>query len=187
MTLARRLLLGVALIAVVGCAGMRPVPGGAASIDMPPLRLSPAALVRSLAQQQQIEVEAAGQLHRIDVLLEADATQLRLALLIAGQTAARLEWDGRELKHTSASWWPAAVSAERVLSDLQLMMWPAQAVREALPAGWSLEAGDRVRVLRHESRPIATVRYEDARHAELVQHAQGYRLRVVSQPLGEEA
>jgi hypothetical protein len=182
----RRFALAMALalvFAVAGCAALRPT-GSEEPVDMPALRLPPAALGRSLALHQHLKVETSGQVHRLDVLLEADASQLRLAMLVAGQTAARLEWDGRELKHTSAPWWPAAVSAERVLSDLQLVMWPAPAVRAALPAGWSLQADDRVRVLSREGRAIATVRYEDAQHAELVQHTRGYRLNIVSQPLG---
>ena len=182
-----RLLVCMVWLAASGCAGLRtPEPDGLRRDGaMPSLRLAPAALGRSLALHQQLVVEAAGETHRLDVLLEADASQLQLALLTAGQTAARLQWDGRELRHTSASWWPRTVSAERVLSDLQLVLWPAHAVCEALPAGWTLEADDGTRVLRLEGRAVATVRYEDALQAELVQHAQGYRLRVVSRPLGD--
>lgn len=180
---ARRLIACLWVAIAMGCAGRPPAPDDAA---MPTLRLAPAALGRSLALQQQLVVETAGQVHRLDVLLEADASQLRLALLMAGQTAARLEWDGRELRHTSAAWWPAGVSAERVLSDLQLVLWPAAAVREALPAGWALDADEHSRVLRQAGRSIATVTFGDAHHAELVQHAQGYRLRIVSQPLALE-
>ena len=79
----------------------------------PVLRLSPASLGKELAVQQQLSVTTRGQTQRVDVLLEVDATTVRLALVTMGQTAARLEWDGQQLSETRSSWLPAVVSGER--------------------------------------------------------------------------
>ncbi len=68
----------------------------------PVFRLSPASLGKDLAVQQQLSVTTRGETQRVDVLLEVDATAVRLALVTMGQTAARLEWDGHKLSETRA-------------------------------------------------------------------------------------
>ena len=171
---------GALVLLVAGCVSSPPAdtdrPGAA-----PLLRLSPQALGRSLVLQQQLTVAVRGQTHRLDVLLEADPAAVRLALVSLGQTAARLEWDGAQLKETRAAWLPSAVSSERILSDLQLVLWPAEAVRAALPPGWALAvADDRSRTLRQGDETVETVRYPTATRAELVQHRDGYRLDIES-------
>lgn len=172
----------LALLLAAGCA-TSPTPT-ANEPDSPLLRLAPASLGRTLALQQQLTVAARGQTHRLDVILEADADSVRLAMMNLGQTVARLEWNGRELTETRVSWWPAAVKGERILSDLQLVLWPAQAISAALPGGWTLDAHAGERVLRREGTVVATVSYPSATRAELVNLRHGYRLSIDSHPLG---
>lgn len=155
-----------------------------ADAGVPLLRLSPASLGRSLFLQQALTVDAGGQTHRFDVVLEADDLAVRLAVLNLGQTVARLEWDGTRLTQSSAAWWPAAVRGERVLSDLQLMLWPSAEIAAALPPGWTLDATEAgQRVLRDGPDAVATVTYLSPVLSELTQRRQGYRIRVVSRPL----
>jgi hypothetical protein len=172
----------LALLLAAGCANS-PTPT-ANEPDSPLLRLAPASLGRTLALQQQLTVAARGQTHRLDMILEADADSVRLAMMNLGQTVARLEWNGRELTETRVSWWPAAVKGERILSDLQLVLWPAQAISAALPGGWTLDAHAGERVLRREGTVVATVSYPSATRAELVNLRHGYRLSIDSHPLG---
>jgi len=150
----------------------------------PHLRLSPASLGTSLALQQRLTATARGQTRQMDVLLEADAQSVRLAVLGLGQTAARLEWDGTTLTESHAAWWPTAVSGERVLRDLQLMLWPAGAVSAALPAGWSLDTSAGLRVLSRDGQPVIRVQYDSPLSAELTHMREGYAVRVESRPLG---
>jgi hypothetical protein len=187
--------LAMAAALVSGCGALCPAPGPLAAPprdDAPLLRLPPQALGRSLALQQQLTVDVRGQPERrLDVMLEADPSAVRLALVgPGGQTAARLEWDGLRLDETRAPWLPAAVSSERILSDLQLVLWPAAAIRSALPAGWSLvQDGDRAdapRVLRQQAEDVVTVSYPSATRAELVQHRAGYTLVIDSRPVPED-
>jgi hypothetical protein len=168
----RRLVLLLPFALLVACT----------AASTPLLRLAPAALERTLSLHQQLGVEAGTRSERVEVLLEADANVVRLAVVALGRTAARLEWDGVTLRHTKAAWWPGSVQPERVLSDLQLVWWPAAAVRQALPLGWSLEANDRQRVLRHGARDIVTVSYASAGNVELVHHRENYRLHIESRP-----
>jgi hypothetical protein len=183
--MARRIAIAIA-IAICGAlcvvlAACSWVPG--LRETLPPLRLSPASLGRTLVLQQQLTVTVRGQSRQLDVFLEADAQAVRLALLVMGQAAARLEWDGKQLNETRAPGWPQVVSGERILGDLQLMYWPAAAVRASLPTGWSLEADDVRRTLAHEGRAVVEVRYlqaTGAQVAELTNLADDYRIRIES-------
>jgi hypothetical protein len=171
-----------ALLLAAGCAVTPP----AGPSEPPPLlRLPPASLGRSLAQQQLLTVTVNGQSRQLDVMLEAEPGAVRLALLANGQTAARLEWDGVQLKETRAPWLPAVVSSERVLSDLQLVLWPIEAIRGALPAGWSLRSDAQGgRSLLNLGEEVTSVRYPTPSRAELTQRRDGYSLIVESRDLG---
>ena len=173
----RRVFLGACGIALVfaGCAS-RPNP---AELE---LRLSPASLGRELALQQRMTVTAAGQSQQLDLALEADASTVRLAVLAFGQTLARMEWDGRTLNESRAPGWPAAVTGGRVLSDLQLVHWPVEAIRPALPAGWELQAAPGSRTLRAGGATMVQVRYPSPGAAEIEHVAARYRVRLEPWP-----
>jgi hypothetical protein len=177
MTLLRLAGVGALLLALIGCATAPPAPAS------PRLRLSPASLGTTLALQQQLTVTVADQTHSLEVLLEADPQAVRVAVLSLGQTAARLEWDGAKLTQSRAAWWPDTVSAERILDDMQLMLWPAAAVSAGLPPGWSLASSEGLRVLSRDGQAVVHVRYEGPNISELVHLRQGYRVRVQSRVL----
>ena len=166
------------VLALAGCAAppARPPADESGADAAPVLRLPPASLGRALAAQQQLAVTVKGKTNRIDVLLEADAKAVRLALVSMGQTAARLEWDGQRLTETRSPWLPAVVSSERILSDLQLALWPEMAVRAALPAGWFLDVTASGRVLRQNTAIVATVAFPSPSRIELDQRRDGYHL-----------
>lgn len=172
-----------ALLLLLGaCAQRSPLPPDASAAP-PLLRLAPATLGRTLAVQQRLTVQFREQTRTVEVLLEVDRESLQLALIAAGQIAARLQWDGRELQIEHAPWWPQAVSGERILSDLQLVLWPAVEIEAALPPGWSLSEDYGKRVLRRHDEVMVTVRYETSALAELVHASDGYRLLIESHDL----
>jgi hypothetical protein len=104
------------------------------------LALAPDALGCSVAVQQQLMVQAPGQpTQALDALLEVDAHNVRLALFHMGQRMGILLWDGQQLQTQLSRWWPAQLPPAQVLSDMQLALWPASAVVQALPEGWVLE------------------------------------------------
>lgn len=176
-SLHRAALVGAALL-LVACASAPLEPSS------PLLRLSPASLGQALALQQQLTVDSRGQTQSLDVILEVDAQAVRLAAMNLGQTAARLEWDGTTLSEARAPWWPAAIGGERILSDLQLMLWPSQAISAALPAGWALQSEPHSRVLSQQGKAVIQVRYLSKTQSELVHLRDGYRIRVDSRTLG---
>jgi hypothetical protein len=144
------------------------------------LRLSPASLGRELALQQRMTITVYGHSQQMDLALEVDAQAVRLAVIAFGQTLARLDWDGIELKESRARGWPPAVTGARVLGDVQLVHWPVAAIRSALPPGWSLQAQDDGRLLSAGDTPMVRVRYPAPGTAELENLAGHYRLRLES-------
>lgn len=169
-----------------GCASVprEPVRSGAA---VPLLRLAPDSLGRELFLQQRLSVHAGGKVKSLDVMLEVDAASVRLALLGFGQTAARLEWDGAEMRASHADWWPAEVRGERILNDLQLVLWPADAVRSGLPQRWTLDATADKRVLRQAGEAVVRVVYVSPSHAELAHERDRYRIVIESAQTAEGA
>jgi hypothetical protein len=127
------------------------------------LKLSPASLGQSLSLQQHLIVERAGRTDELDTALEIDANQLTLVGLAFGQRVMTLEYDGKELKTWRHFMLPPQVRGEDVLEDLQLTLWPAAAIRAALPADWALQdsadgAGMR-RTLSFDGEPITVIAY----------------------------
>jgi uncharacterized protein YbdZ (MbtH family) len=172
------LLAGVLLLAA--CAGARV---RAPAIALPPLQLSPASLGQSLALQQRLVFSYGSHRSTLDALLEADADEVRLAVQALGQTGVTLRWDGHALEQQRAPWLPPQVRGERVLDDLQFALWPADAVRAALPAGWTLVEGDTTRQLEHDGTPWLVLERHDAAHQTLRNLAEGYALDIESAPL----
>jgi hypothetical protein len=175
----RRSCVAAVALALAGCA----LPPRPRSLPEPfALRLSPASLGRELSLQQRLTVTAYGQSQQMDVALEVDAQAVRLAVLAYGQTVARVDWDGRNLQESRAPGWPAAVTGGRVLSDLQLVHWPADAIRAGLPIGFSLQEDGQGRAVSLGKMTIARVRYPAPGSAEVENVLAHYRLRLDAWP-----
>jgi len=172
-------LIAVAAVLLAGCA-VAPPP----SRTLPELALAPATLGRTLDLQQHLTLEAPGREQQLDVLLEADARHVQLGLLAMGQVGARLDWDGRTLKEDKAAWWPAAVSGARVLSDLQLTLWPVAAIQAALPAGWHLDEAGNVRTLTQDGEVVTVITRRSPLVVELDQRREHFTLRIESIDFG---
>jgi hypothetical protein len=179
------LLLAAALLGA--CAGAptttNPTP---TAVQAPLLQLSPASAGREIALAQRLEIEARGQRQSVEALLEVDAASVRLALLQLGRPLARLEWDGRVLRQERAPGVPEALSAERILSEMQFVQWPAGAIRAALPEGWSLREGEggTWRELCQGGEAVLRVDRPAPGVAVLRHLRDGYRLRIESTPIG---
>lgn len=125
------------------------------------LRLAPAALGRSLSLQQHLTVEREGRTDQLDTALEIDAGHLDLVGLAFGQRVMSLHYDGRELTVWRHFMLPKQVQGDDVLQDVQLTLWPADAIRQALPAGWELRESEGQRTLLLGGETIAVIDYPD--------------------------
>ena len=154
--------------------------------SLPVLRLPPSALPAPLALQQRLAFQRGDRRETVDALVESDGANTRLVIHAQGQVALRLDWDGQQLKQQRAPFLPAALDGERVLSDLQLVIWPVDAIAPTLPPGWSLREESGRRVLRQGDAIIATIDYPQPLQARLLQHALGYTLDIASSPIEAE-
>jgi hypothetical protein len=174
----QRLIAAAAIAgALVACAS---APPRAAARETPQLRLAPALLGHPLNLLQHLTLQAPGRDQQLDVLLEADAQLVQLGVVAMGQVAARLAWDGSTLTEERAPWLPQAVSGTRILSDLQLTLWPAAAIQAALPPGWTLdEAGD-VRTLSQDGDVVTVITRVAPSVVELDQRREHFKLKIES-------
>ena len=104
-----------------------------------------------------------------------------------GTDKARLDWDGKTLKEDKASWWPQAVSGARILSDLQLTLWPVRAIQAALPPGWALADSGDTRTLTQDGEVVTIVRRLSPGVVEIDQQREHFKLRIESRDLGSDA
>lgn len=180
-----RLILALLLcVALAACASTRmPAP----KVQLPTLQLAPSALPAPLQLQQRLQFRFGSHERTLDALLEADHDEVRLAVQAMGQTGVRMVWDGRQLQQTRAPWLPAQVRGERVLDDLQFALWPADAIRAVLPAGWTLEDADGIRRLQQDGQTwLERDTLPDGR-VRLRNLAEGYELVIESLDMGQAA
>jgi len=182
----QRLIASVAIatagaLAIAGCATAPPP-----SHEAPTLRLAPALLGRTLNLQQHLTLQAPGRDQQLDVLLEADAGHVQLGVVAMGQVAARLDWDGATLTESKASWWPEQVSGARILSDLQLTLWPVDAIQAALPAGWRLVEDGNVRTLMQGDEVVTVITRSSPLRVELDERRAHFKLKIESRELGND-
>jgi Protein of unknown function (DUF3261) len=170
-----KLLLVMCVSLLAGCA-VAPPQGDVV------LRLAPGSLGRELALQQRMTVSSHGRTERLDLAIESDQESVRLAVMDFGQTVMRLEWDGQALKESRATGWPAFITPERVLSDLQLVHWPLESIRPVLPAGWSVDDEAGTRVVRVRGEVAIRIRHSGTDNAELEHLAAKYRVRLEPWP-----
>ena len=168
------------LASALGACASAPVPARAPAHATPQLRLAPALLGHPLNLQQHLTLQAPGHDQQLDVLLEADERHVQLGVVAMGQVAARLDWDGTSLTEERAPWLPQAVSGARILSDLQLTLWPVAAIQAALPHGWLLAESGGVRTLSQDGEVVTVITHTSASVVELDQRREHFKLKIES-------
>ena len=145
------------------------------------LRLAPASYGAELSTPQRITMVREGDRKSFDALLEIDSEAVRVAMFGAGQTLGTLTWDGTNFTKKVSIFVPEAVTAERIITDVELCFWPEAALRSSLPAGFTLEESAGERKLLRDGQPFATVTWNEGRkHVVLTQHVFHYALEIDS-------
>jgi hypothetical protein len=126
------------------------------------LKLAPSALGESISLQQHLTVERNGRVDELDAVLEVDSQRLDLVGLALGQRVLTLHYDGQILNTWRHPLFPPELRDEDILEDLQLILWPADAVRQALPGGWRIEENGARRTLLIGEMPVTVINYSGA-------------------------
>jgi hypothetical protein len=165
--------------------------GGCATLDGQPearlrLMLAPDTLGESISVQQSLRVERDGRIDHLDVALEVDPKRLQLIGLAFGQRVLRLNYDGHTLQTWRHHLLPSQVHAADILEDVQLTLWPAAAIRPALPQGWRIEESGLHRTLLLDDKAVMLIEYSDQTRwngkVELLNLRYHYRLIIHSAP-----
>jgi len=135
------------------CASPVPAPGRLR------LALPPESFGRTLSVQQQLHITASGHAVDLDAVLEITPATLTLVAMEFGQRVLTLRFANGALCEQRSAKLPAEVRGADILTDLQLALWPADAVRSSLPSGWVLAEDSARRVLTHNGREMETVTY----------------------------
>lgn len=125
------------------------------------LKLAPASLGATISLQQHLRVEREGRSDDLDAALEVDPAHVELVGLALGQRVLSLNYDGKEIKSWRHLLLPRQVQAEDVLQDLQLTLWPVEAIRAALPAGWRITENGLQRQLFQDEALVLQIDYSD--------------------------
>lgn len=123
------------------------------------LKMPMPALGASFSVQQHLTVQRGGRTDELDVALEASPESLDLVGLAFGQRVLTMHYDGKEITQWRHPMLPSQVRADDVLEDLQLTLWPVEAIARALPAGWRLEEQGLHRTLYRDGEVVATIDY----------------------------
>ncbi len=123
------------------------------------LKLAPAALGEAVSLQQHLTVERNGRIDELDAAIEIDEQRVEVVGLAFGQRVLTVRYDGKELTTWRHVMLPAQVRGEDVLADMQLALWPVEAVAASLPAGWRVEEKDQLRSLYLDRELVTTIAY----------------------------
>ncbi len=148
-----KFLAGSLILALAGCAS---APAPVARLN---LKLAPAALGATISLQQHLTVERNGRIDELDAAIEIDDKRVDLVGLAFGQRVLTLHYDGKELTTWRHLMLPAQVRAEDVLEDMQLALWPVEAIAAGLPTGWRVEEAGLLRRLYLNGELVTTIAY----------------------------
>ena len=128
------------------------------------LTLPPASFGQSVSLQQQVHVVAPGRTVDLDAVLDIGPDAVTLVGLSFGQRMLTIHYDGIRVTETRHPMLPSEVRGADILTDVQLALWPAAAVRAALPGGWDLRDEGTHRSLAQNGRDVVVITYEGSPH-----------------------
>ena len=94
-----------------------------------------------------------------------------------------MAWDGLQWDTQLSRHWPAQLTPEQVLSDLQLAFWPTPVVQQAVAAmgaPWQLESSATGRRLLRDGKEYVRVQFVESSAVEIVYPQGPFTLRVES-------
>ncbi len=123
------------------------------------LALAPKTFGRSLGLRQQLQITAAGHTVDLDAVLAIAPDSLTLVALRFDQRVLTLTLANGTLCERRHAKLPAEIRGADILTDLQLALWPIDAIRAALPSGWALADDGTRRTLTNSGREVEVIAY----------------------------
>ena len=152
--------------------------------------LPPSSLGTTRAANQRLRAAYADQEISLDFAVSVTADRITvIGLVPAGPRMFTVSYDGHQMDARASHEVPAALEPGRLLNDLQLALWPRQALERAFEGSrWRLtEPDERTRRLLRDGRLVAEVHYTTADpwtgRTWLVNFDGGYAITVDSQSL----
>lgn len=142
------------VLLLAGCATQKTAPVARLGLKLPP-----AALGETISLQQHLTVERNGRIDELDAAIEIDPAHVEMVGLAFGQRVLTVNYDGQKLTSWRHLMLPSQVRAEDVLEDMQLALWPVEAVAAGLPAGWRVEETGMLRRLYLGDELVTSVTY----------------------------
>lgn len=125
---------------------------------LPLLKIAPAALGARTVEQRLI-LAWPGEQKTLEMVLNIDADTLTVIGLVFGARLFSFDYDGEKIAETQPL--PSGLSAARIVNDLLLAYAPLDALRAALPLGWTVRETLNERLVLHDDTPAVSVRYPD--------------------------
>lgn len=155
----RKLILFLFTILLFGCCLKQPQQ--TLPIARIGLHLAPATFGQSISVQQHLIIEHPGRTDQLDTVLQINPQQLNLVGLAFNKRVMTLQYDGKTLRSWRLPMLPKEVRGEDVLEDLELALWPGNALRHALPVSWRIEQNNLQRKVLLNDIPIMVINYSN--------------------------
>lgn len=149
----------IILMLLAGCAGSQTLIryGNAAQI-LP--KLTPVLIGREMIVRQQLRAKLQGKEYLLECVMEITSQRVDMVWLgTGGQRVASLRYDGGRARVTREMFSPSKFPYEEVLSIVELVFLPLEALSTHLPNGWAVQQHDNVRNIYHNRALQATIHY----------------------------
>jgi len=111
--------------------------------------------------EHRLRIERGEQVQNLHAVLRTLPGETRVvALTETGVSVLQLRQTADDLTVTRSPLLPRQVPARLILADIQLVFWPLESLRAALPTPWRLEQEEQGRALYNGARLEARVRYQ---------------------------
>lgn len=153
----------------------------------PNVRLSPASFGQTTAIYQQIHAELNGQSRDMNVVLEIAPEKLTMVGMAMERRMMTVTYDGEKLETWKDERLPDQISPEIVLTNLQLTLWPKDAIAHQLPVGWTITETDHKRDICFNNATTIHIEYSQPKRwlgtIKMTDYRYRYSLSIQSVPL----
>jgi hypothetical protein len=123
---------------------------------LPLLKIAPATLGARTVEQR-LTVAWPGEQKTLEAVLDIKTGSLTVIGLAFGARLFSFDYDGEKITETQPL--PGGLSAARIVNDLLLAHAPVEALRAALPNGWTVRDEQETRQVFQDGAPAISIRY----------------------------